>query len=557
MIHGSEGAAAPTVALSLFALIGAGGIAFDYSRMASLDTELQNAADQATLAAASQLDGEVGACSRAARAADAFLTNETRMANDGGPTDFIVDIALEETCDATGKIRFYQDKAKTTAATDDSNANYVEVEVEARKAVFALTPIVAAFESGDISAMAFAGVSNAICKVPPLMVCNPNEELATPSTGFDVNDYIGFGLRLKANDGGGMAPGNYGFLENFASGSTALKASLGWNTPVGNCQPDDGVTTEPGNKESVTAAVNTRFDLFEGGEMNVIDCNPTKGTSLCSASYNSIKDLLRDGTSTNACGRASGVGAKGWKWDAAAAYNPTTNAPLDASVTPQVMGHPRDMCHAVSNLGVCNHGMKANSTFGDGYWDIDAYWRANHGAGAGGGYNTALNEQIWQAAGMTGMPIDPKTGAERTYPTRYMVYRWEMGGLTPSNMPVSPIEGKTVNGMKWHGRAVCDPGGGQVAGYDGATMDDTVLDRRLVTVAVLNCTAEGVAGSSTDVPVVDWIDVFMVEPSFARGSGPSAKTEYGDFYVEIVGGAAVGQDEQIQLVEKSVPYLIE
>jgi hypothetical protein len=41
---------APTVALSLFALLGAGGLAFDYARLASLDTELQNAADQAALA---------------------------------------------------------------------------------------------------------------------------------------------------------------------------------------------------------------------------------------------------------------------------------------------------------------------------------------------------------------------------------------------------------------------------------------------------------------------------------------------------------------------------
>ena len=44
-----RGAVASTVALSLFALIAIGGVAFDYARMASLDTELQNAADQAAL----------------------------------------------------------------------------------------------------------------------------------------------------------------------------------------------------------------------------------------------------------------------------------------------------------------------------------------------------------------------------------------------------------------------------------------------------------------------------------------------------------------------------
>ena len=69
LFRSTSGAVAPTVALSLFGLVAAGGIAFDYARMASMDTELQNAADQATLAAASQLDGETGACSRAAAAA--------------------------------------------------------------------------------------------------------------------------------------------------------------------------------------------------------------------------------------------------------------------------------------------------------------------------------------------------------------------------------------------------------------------------------------------------------------------------------------------------------
>ena len=47
----TSGAVAPTVALSLFALIATSGIAFDYARMAAMDTELQNAADQAALAA--------------------------------------------------------------------------------------------------------------------------------------------------------------------------------------------------------------------------------------------------------------------------------------------------------------------------------------------------------------------------------------------------------------------------------------------------------------------------------------------------------------------------
>ena len=52
----ADGAIAPMVALSLVGLIAAGGLAFDYARLAAMDTELQQAADQAALAAATQLD---------------------------------------------------------------------------------------------------------------------------------------------------------------------------------------------------------------------------------------------------------------------------------------------------------------------------------------------------------------------------------------------------------------------------------------------------------------------------------------------------------------------
>ena len=77
----SEGAAvAPTVALALFALIAAGGLAFDFARMANLDTELQTAADQAALAAASQLDGAANARNRATTAANSLISNPTRFA---------------------------------------------------------------------------------------------------------------------------------------------------------------------------------------------------------------------------------------------------------------------------------------------------------------------------------------------------------------------------------------------------------------------------------------------------------------------------------------------
>src|SRR5213080_3883032 len=78
-----EGAVAPTVALALVGLIAVGGIAFDYAHVATLDTELQQAADQAALAAATQLDGQPNAIARATAAAQSLITNSALLANDG------------------------------------------------------------------------------------------------------------------------------------------------------------------------------------------------------------------------------------------------------------------------------------------------------------------------------------------------------------------------------------------------------------------------------------------------------------------------------------------
>ena len=90
----SSGAVAPTVALALFALLGAGGVAFDYARLVTIDTEMQNAADQAALAAATQLDQQANAVARATAAAQGLLANQTLMANDGNVSGRAVTVVV-------------------------------------------------------------------------------------------------------------------------------------------------------------------------------------------------------------------------------------------------------------------------------------------------------------------------------------------------------------------------------------------------------------------------------------------------------------------------------
>ena len=548
----ADGAVAPIVAVSLFALIGIGGLAFDYARMASLDTELQDAADQAALAAASQLDGKAGACDRAVAAARTMITNRTLISNDGGTLD--VQIADPGVCNEDGSItdnvaasiRFFQDKAKTTPADGNANAHFVEVRVDPREVNLALTPVVGFF-SAEFEGKAFAGLGQAVCRVPPVMMCNPTEDddLSTYDP-FDPTDYVGRGLRLIANNGGPtMGPGNFGFLENNAEGAGAnlLKQLLGYDSPPGDCTQVDGVTTNPGAMESVISALNSRFDVYATGQLNAIDCGPG---GECSSSANSVKDLVMDRNGPNlACGDASG-GSKGWK-EASSPYRPTTATALATTVTPQSMGHPRDMCHAVSYNGNCTFNGVSPHTIGDGNWDIDAYFRVNHPTLAASGlYPTGLTSAI-----MATSPLPE--GVTRTYPTRYQVYKWEMGATSAqANLPVDRTIGSGSSARYSYGRAICNP--------SGQRPDDVKLDRRVLTVAVVNCKShdngDGISGKEENVAVIDWIDVFLVEPSFPRNGG--GLTKYGDVYVEVIGSSSTGgSSEEVQLVKKSVPFLIE
>lgn len=522
-----SGSVAPTVGLTIFALVAAGGLAFDYARLATMDSELQDAADQAALAAASQLTGDSGACARAAAAAANMLTNLTLMANDSlGPG---IVVPNESGCDAVGQVRFYRDIGKTQAATNDAEAKFVEVEVNPRTARFALTPIVQAFSSGPVRAIAFSTLGEAYCKVPPVMICNPQE---TPTNlDFDFVGLDGVGLRLVSVGGGSgsWAPGNFGYLDmpGLSSGAPGLREGLGWGTPPTDCIAESGLDTKPGATVTVTGAINTRFDVYDSS----VDC-PTGGT--CPASINSVKDFVRAanaGTTGNGCrihSQGWGLPPSGYYGSGSIPSSPTT--PLSPTVIPAAMGHPRDMCHAVdpSVAGACT------GPIGDGNWDRDAYFRTNYIRADG----TRWSSAEWQT----------NTGLGPT-PRRYDVYVWEIenaGVMVDGVTVLDPTPpGATGSAPVARGLPVCSPaqgyGTGQVPG-------STTPDRRKITVAVVNCVDQSVNGNSVNIQTVGWLEAFLVEPSYNR-----ARTNAGDVYVEVIGATTTG----VQLVSKKVPYLIE
>jgi Flp pilus assembly protein TadG len=541
LFRSTSGAVAPTVALSLFGLIAAGGVAFDYARMASMDTELQNAADHAALAAATQLDGKTGACSRAAYAAYNMLANKTYMANDGSSNGTAVTIPLETTCDATGQVKFYQDSAHTTAATSDSNAKFVMVTVDSRTANFALTPVVGAVSSGAISATAFAGLDSAICKVPPVMLCNPAE---STDPDFTVANYIGDGVRLISNDGGGSyAPGNFGFLAtNAGSGASVLGQELGASTVPGDCVQETGVTTDPGNMISVRDALNTRFGFYT----SVNSACGSSGAS-CPPSSNIRQDLLLRGSGAQYSqlgfvGSASG-NSKGWL-EGTNPYPGSSNiGGADHSLTDteisniDPMGYPEDICHSFSTSGT---GDCTNGLIGNGSWDRYAYFKSN--AGNSASYSSA------ETTNSTTLNSNLKSWFGTTTPTRYQVYQWEMAHASTRLKSKNSTVSSSLT-------AYPDPSklGGEPTAI---TPSATSIDRRVISAAVIDCTAEGLKGKTTDVQVQKWIDLFLVQPSEPRTVG--VRTSNSDVYVEVIGETNNATNSgAVQVVKKSVPYLIE
>jgi Flp pilus assembly protein TadG len=514
----SGGAVAPTVALSLFALVGAAGIAFDYARMASLDTELQSAADQAALAAASQLDGEDQTCERAVEAARELLVNQTVMGNDGG--GLAVTIADSLVCNADNTItddpnatvRFFQDKAAATPSTEDSNANFVEVSVDARRANFALTPVVGAFSSGMLQGVARAGLGTALCRVPPLMVC-------PPSVGVDWNAWRGRGVRAVSNTGPTWSAGNFGYLGPNDANSTQI--GLAFENPVFQCQEITGEQdVSTGGPAPAIRAINTRFGIYDTSGGALAPCD----TGACPAALNVTKDLVN--TTVGQCGtrNAHNNGNDAWHLPSAGRFVPRLKNVADTAMTPidsdgviNAMGLSRDNMHYCTYNGDPDNANCASgyNRFGDGQWARGDYFNRYHAADVSAG-------------------LDPSTW------TRYETYLWEI-----ANSKI-PNQQTVVGSTDWQlgvPRASC---GG------GATPDPT-RDRRVLQVAVAsNCGA--LQGSSVPAQIETWVEMFLVEPGVGgtgRGNGDGGD----EIYLEIIrevdpGGAAP------QVIRRDTPYLV-
>jgi Flp pilus assembly protein TadG len=513
---------APTVALSLVALFGATGLAFDYARLAAMDTELQQAADQAALAAATQLDRAAGAQARAAasiqNATDShrLAENFTRFANDDAGSAVQIDSITF--CSAFDD-SVASNAAACTETTDDADSKFVIVQTSLRTANYAFTPIVAAF-SGDSQASAVAGLESSICNIAPLFVC-------TNDANFPQDADIGKGLLMKTGAQNAWFPGNYGFLDFGPGNPAVIDALLGHG--LNGCQKIDESNTEPGNKNA-TDAINTRFDVYAG-------VGSTKDPAICTdladgtscPDKNVGKDMTRTMTYTISVPKGTTPAPEPGSCSAAATAK---NANPEISYTafaldPNARGMPRDDCHY---SGTCT-----DNNFGDGVWNYSGYMAANH----------------------PGVDLDSVPSAGDT-PTRYEVYQWEVDHMGDTPGTLDPMQiGSTVAGTPKTTGQVTTYTFTKVCAYRQPVRAMGAADgeRRILPVVAANCTGLNGASNLDEFSAIRVFDVFLTEPSLNR-SVPGV-TDDKEIYGEVIGPAETfAGTGGFQYFSRNKPYLV-
>jgi Flp pilus assembly protein TadG len=511
--------------LSLFALIAAGGIAFDYARLAAMDTELQQAADQAALAAATQLDKTDGSQARAATAIqDAddthrLAANLTRFANDSNSDGTSVEIASITFCSAFDD-SIADDTEACTVADGDGDSKFVMVTTRLRTADYAFTPIVAAF-SGSSEATAVAGVESSICNIAPLFVC-------TDDANFPSDADVGKGLLMKTGSKNSWFPGNYGFLDFGQGNQGVIDALLGHG--LNGCQPIDESNTAPGNKNA-TDAINTRFDIYAGtGSTNSSDiCEDTDEGTGC-PDQDTGKDLTKQMTyvfsQSKTLPAPTNTGTCG---DAATAKNANPEISYtDFALNSSAKGMPRDTCHYNGN---CVNGTDTASNFGDGAWNRDAYFLANYG---------------WSS---TDWPTNTGLAANAT---RYEVYTWE---LSQSRNPLqigsatttSKTTGQTTTYTTTRVCAFRKPFVAKGAAADG---------RRILPVVAASCDSLNGASDLDAFNALRVFNVFLTEPSMQR-NWYTVPTDDKEIYGEVIGPAeTIEGGSGFQVFSRNRPYLV-
>ena len=480
-----RGSILPLIGVLVGLFCGLLALTFDVGRIGVTHSEMQAYTDHVALAAAGELDGKPDAITRATAAAEAMI-EDYRTYGDGGGDFAAADYTLT----------FYSslpasDLAQVTEATTEADAaRYVSVQLDPMDAGFSFARAFATLTGNaqvdsNVAAGSIAGMTQYACDITPLMFCIPP---ADPATGalWSAEDNIGQMLHLRAAGNDAWGPGNFGFLDpddvlvddegpcGGLKGAQKIRCVVGAVGSVSQCFSQNGVDTEPGQKVGIEDhAFNVRFDMW-GGNMN-------------------------NRTNNEAYAPAPNV-VKGIKPKGGGSCIKTNSEASDAA------GLPRDTC-----FPDCG-------PYGDGGWDDAGYVSANH--------------DLVDPRDAHGLPTGNKlTG------TRWEMYLAEIKMADATADAIAEADATGSEPPPPTGSSLID---GLLEETVGGQCSPNVApkpERRVIYVASVNCDPSNggteVKGKTLDVPVHEYVKIFLTEPVSSAPTSPPTLSIYG----EVLGSA--------------------
>lgn len=287
---------------------------------------------------------------------------------------------------------------------------------------------------------------------------------------FDPTAWIGHQVLMKAAQGGSWTNGNWGLLDTPGGSQSAgaLASMIAGVNGLPQCIDSSGVDTKPGNVASISAAFNVRLDVYENLPGNVNYQN--------AAGYPPAEHVQK-GT------------------DPLASCTAQPNA-LGGAIP---RGFPQDADIKSSGGSV---------RFGNGQWDCTTYWSQAHP-----GDTANIPGACSSTGGMT----------------RYEMYLHEITALANKAL-IPDLTGETPagdNGDPTERSPMCYTGG--AIPPTPTALSQRINDRRIFTVAGVDCSAIAINGNTPNVPVQQYVSMFLTEPAGTQGQAN------GDVHMEIVG----------------------
>ena len=475
----------------IIAIMGFMGLALDGGRYLILNNSLQNLADASALAAAAQMDGSQNSLTNATTAANNLATNTSPNA----PTHPWYDVSGA----TIQSVQFYQTLADLDAnnpTTDPKVAQYVKVTTGAWQTAPWFLSAVNVVTKGAVSnnsttATAVAQGNNfANCILTQSFFCNPfegSESNPGNANNFAANVSIGTMMHLV---NGANAPGNWGLLDPPPPLSTNPHDQTPfWAGSLNQCIAGSQGDVRTGNvAKFAQSGMNVRFDspIASGDESLsapvVIDGFKSNGNN-----YNCNRVDPNQG--------GSGVPAT----PAGFAQTDTNPTAYDNACNNNPGSCPLPRDRTFTNLSTGNAAW-SQVLMGNGpnLTDLQAYWTNHHSGNL--------------PAGTT---------------TRYQIYQQEVPVLQ-GGLGTAPFTAKSD---------AAEPHGPQCT---KSTLGN--LSRRVINVAVVDCTYWGIQGKKP-LPVPTLVaQFFMTEPALSDGS----------IYGELIGTVTPNMSNGQSLVHKIV-----